>query len=258
AAQALYRFFWNEYCDWYLEASKALLNGSDAALRDNTLAVTDFVLAHALRLFHPFLPFITEELWHGLGFNQELPLDQGGHSLMQARWPLALGEDFRAHYGLLPEDEARAQARFDVVLAGRGLRRDFNIPSNKRVPFVLKGDAALSAHDVEVIRILLNAESLEVAAHGWEPAKGTPSSLTPLGHLYLPLIGLVDIAAERERLGKEIVKIEQELVKVRAKLSSETFVSGAPAAVVAEHRQRESDWQEKLTEIKRIVAAMAE
>lgn len=258
AAQALYRFFWNEYCDWYLEASKALLNGSDAALRDNTLAVTDFVLAHTLRLFHPFLPFITEELWHGLGFNQELPADQGGHSLMQARWPLPLGEDFRAHYGLLPEDEARAQARFDVVLAGRGLRRDFNIPSNKRVPFVLKGEAPVSAHDVEVIKILLNAESLEVAGNIWEPTRGTPSSLTPLGHLYLPLNGLVDVAAERERLGKEIAKIEQELLKVRTKLSNETFVSGAPEAVITEHRQRESDWQDKLGEIRRVAAALAD
>jgi len=257
AAQALYRFFWSEYCDWYLEASKATLNGTDPAVRDNTLAVMDFVLSHALRLFHPFMPFITEELWHGLGFNTDLPEAQGGRSLMQALWPLPLGEDFRTHYGLLPEDETRAQTRFEVVTAGRGLRRDFNLPSNKRVPFVLQSAAPLAPHDSEVIRLLLNAETLEVAGSSWSPPRGTPSSLTPLGQLYLPLEGLVDIAAERERLGKEINKIEQELAKVRAKLGSETFVSGAPAAVVAEHRQREADWQEKLTEIKRVAEALA-
>ena len=257
AAQGLYRFFWSEYCDWYVEASKATLNGQDPAVRENTLAVMDFVLAHALRLFHPFLPFITEELWHGLGFHSDLPEAQGGRSIMQARWPHSLGADFHAHYGLLPEDEARAQARFDVVLAGRGLRRDFNLPSNKRVPFVLQSHAPLSSHDAEVIRILLNAESLEAASEGWTPPKGTPSSLTPMGNLFLPLDGLVDVNAEKERLGKEITKIEQELAKVRAKLGSETFVSGAPANVVEEHRQRENDWKQKLTEIRRVVDALS-
>jgi valyl-tRNA synthetase len=257
AAQTLYRFFWSEYCDWYVEASKASLNGEDPASRDNTLAVMDFVLAHTLRLFHPFMPFITEELWHGLGFNADLPETQGGRSLMQARWPLALGQDFHAHYGLLPEDEKTAQTRFDVVLAGRGLRRDFNLPSNKRVPFILQSSVALSPHDAEVIRLLLNAESLSIAVSTWTPPRGTPSSLTPMGQLFLPLDGLVDVAAEKERLGKEIAKIEQELTKVRAKLSNETFVKGAPAAVVDEHRQREHDWQEKLREIKRISDALS-
>ncbi len=84
AAQALYRFFWSEYCDWYLEASKAALGMPDAeppsARKANTLAVIDFVLGHTLRLFHPFLPFITEELWHGLGFNTNLPEDQGAQN----------------------------------------------------------------------------------------------------------------------------------------------------------------------------------
>ncbi len=258
AAQLLYRFFWNEYCDWYVEASKATLGGEQVELRSNTLAVMDFVLAHTLRLFHPFLPFITEELWHGLGFHEELPADQGGRSLMQAHWPKPLGEDFRAHYGLLPEDEARAAARYEVVTAGRGLRRDFNIASNKRVPFVFEPTLALGAHDAEVIRILLNAESLEFVEAGWSAPRGTPSSSTAAGRLFLPLAGLLDVAAERERLGKEILKIEQELVKVRAKLSSETFVSGAPAAVVEEHRQREADWQTKLAEIQRVSAALCE
>ena len=105
AAQALYRFFWSEYCDWYLEASKAALQGSDPARKANTLAVIDFVLAHTLRLFHPFLPFISEELWHGLGFHADLPGDQGGETIMFARWPASLDDDFKAHYGLTASDE---------------------------------------------------------------------------------------------------------------------------------------------------------
>ena len=99
ATQTLYRFFWSEYCDWYVEASKAVLSSAadataatlrdatDAARRANTLAVIDFVLSHTLRLFHPFLPFITEELWHGMGYHEDMPADQGGQTIMFA--PLA-------------------------------------------------------------------------------------------------------------------------------------------------------------------------
>ncbi|MFM2141832.1 MAG: hypothetical protein RLZZ476_376, partial [Verrucomicrobiota bacterium] len=84
ATATLYRFFWSEYCDWYVEASKAVLQGSDEKRKANTLAVIDFVLGHTLRLFHPFMPFITEELWHGMGFNADLPENQGGKSIMFA------------------------------------------------------------------------------------------------------------------------------------------------------------------------------
>jgi valyl-tRNA synthetase len=256
AAQSLYRFFWSEYCDWYVEASKATLSANDPDRRANTLAVMDFVLSHALRLFHPFLPFITEELWHGLGYHEDLPENQGGASIMQSLWPSPLGEDFLAHYGLLAEDETGAQARFDVVLAGRGLRRDFNLPSNKKVAFVLRNAIPLTPHDVEVLRILLNAEAVTLEDGNWTPSKGTPSALTPLGTLFLPLAGLVDVEAERQRLGKEVDKIGIELTKVRAKLGQETFVSGAPAAVVEEHRKREADWSEKLAQIQRILESL--
>ena len=99
----------------------------------NTLAVIDFVLAHTLRLFHPFMPFITEELWHGLGFNADLPDDQGGGTIMFAHWPKPLGDEFKTHYGLTAADEAFVAAKQALVLAGRKLRSDYNIATNKRV-----------------------------------------------------------------------------------------------------------------------------
>ncbi|MDB6173245.1 MAG: vals: valine--trna ligase [Chthoniobacteraceae bacterium] len=257
AAATLYRFLWNEYCDWYLEASKAALNGTDPERKANTVAVLDFILGHTLRLFHPFLPFITEELWHGLGYQNDLPENQGGRTIMFAHWPEPFDDDFRAHYGLTAEDEAAANAKYESVTLGRSLRRDSNIASNKRVRFVLKPSAPLPAHEAEVLKILLNAETLDLDAD-FAPKRGTPSALTPLGELFLPLEGLVDVEAERERLTKEIAKVAQELVKVRGKLSSETFVSGAPAKVVAEHRQRETDWQEKIAQLQRMQEALAE
>jgi valyl-tRNA synthetase len=251
AANSLYRFFWSEFCDWYLEASKAALQGSHPERKANTLAVIDFVLAHTLRLFHPFLPFITEELWHGLGYQQDLPESQGGKTIVFALWPSTLGADFHAHYGLLPEDESAANARYETVTLGRALRRTANLASNKKVRFILKPCAPLAAPDIEVLQILLNADPLELAPD-YAPPKGTPTELTPLGELFLPLAGLVDVSAEKERLEKEIAKIEQELAKVRAKLSNETFVSGAPAKVVEEHRQREISWQDKLAQIRKL------
>jgi len=251
AAQALYRFFWNEYCDWYLEASKAALQGADPARKANTLAVIDFVLAHTLRLFHPFLPFISEELWHGLGFHADLPGDQGGQTIMFARWPAAFDDDFKAHYGLTAPDDAFAAAKYSVVDHGRALRRDFNIASSKRVRFVLKPDAPLAAHDADVLRILLNAEPLDVLSD-YEAPKGTPTALTPLGSLFLPLEGLIDVSAERERLKKEIAKVEDELAKVRAKLANPNFAGKVPPAVLEEHRQREAAWAEKLAQLQRM------
>ncbi len=248
AAQALYRFFWSEFCDWYLEASKASLLGEVATRQANTLAVIDFVLGHLLRLFHPFMPFITEELWHGLGFNVDLPNEQGGRTIQFARWPEALGADFKQHYGLTPNDEKIAQAKYETVGAGRALRRDFNVPSNKRVAFVLLPSSPLPEEEAAVLRLLLQAERLDLPST-YEPAKGTPTALTPLGTLYLPLEGLIDLEAERERLGKEIAKAEAELVTVRKKLANENFVANAPAAVVAEHRQRESDFAERLAQL---------
>src|SRR5690349_6440112 len=87
AAQILYRFFWSEYCDWYVEASKAVFFGTDDRRKANTVAVIDFILSHALRLFHPFLPFITEELWEGMGYREEMPDNQGGKTIMFTPWP---------------------------------------------------------------------------------------------------------------------------------------------------------------------------
>jgi valyl-tRNA synthetase len=253
ATATLYRFFWSEYCDWYIEASKAVLQGSDEKRKANTLAVIDFVLGHTLRLFHPFMPFITEELWHGMGFNADLPENQGGKSIMFAVWPKPLDADELAHFGILPEDEQAANDKYEAVNLGRGLKSTFNI--NKRVRFVLKPSQELPDHEIEVLRILLNAEPLDVDAN-YVPTKGTPSALTPLGTIFLPLDGLIDVEAERARVSKEIAKVESELEKVTSKLADTNFTSKVPQKVLDEHQQRKTDWQEKLAKLKEMMAAL--
>jgi valyl-tRNA synthetase len=277
AAQTLYRFFWSEYCDWYVEASKAVLsvgaserqsvNAPDAptlprsdaptstARRANTVAVIDFVLSHTLRLFHPFLPFITEELWHGMGYADDMPENQGGKTIMTAPWPKPFDEDFKGHYGLDDCYLEMVNAKYDLVTQGRNLRREGNIPSNKKVKFVFKPAGTLSQHDAEVLKLLLNAESLEVNVD-YQPKKGTPAVRTELGELLLPLEGLIDVAAERTRLTKELEKNGDEIGKVEQKLNNPAFVQKVPPAVLAEHQKRLTDWQAKLEHAKKALEAL--
>ncbi len=253
ATATLYRFFWSEYCDWYVEASKAALQGSDAALKTNKLAVIDFVLSHTLRLFHPFLPFITEELWQGMAFNQDLPDGQGGKTIMFARWPQPLEADFKEHYGLDESAEKLASAKYELVGLGRNLRREFNLPANKKLHYILKPAGNLAAGEVEVIRLLLNAEAVEVKP-AFVPEKGTPVVANALGELLLPLAGLIDVAAERARLSKELDKARSEVEKARAKLDNPQFTQKVPPHVLAEHQKRLVEWQ---TKEQQVLAALA-
>ncbi|MGD0088074.1 MAG: valine--tRNA ligase [Verrucomicrobiota bacterium] len=255
ATATLYRFFWSEYCDWYLEASKAALQGSDAAGKVNTLAVIDFVLSHTLRLFHPFLPFITEELWHGMGYAEDMPDNQGGRTIMSAPWPKPLDDDFKAHYHLTSGDEQHVEKRNELVSQGRNLRRTANIAANKKVKFILKPARDLAPHDLEVLRLLLNAEAVEVSAN-YQAAKNTMTVRTELGDLFLPTEGLINVEAEKSRLTKELQKIEAEISKVEQKLANPNFTQKVPGSVLEEHRQRLVEWQGKREHVKSALAAL--
>jgi len=252
ATATLYRFFWSEYCDWYVEASKAVFFGEDATLKANTLAVIDFILSHTLRMFHPFLPFITEELWQGMGFSQDLPVDQGGTTIMFAAWPKALTDEEKTFFGLDDGAEQVAMAKYEMVSLGRNLRRELKLDPAKKLKFVLQPAGTLPANEVEVLKLLLNAESVDITAN-YEPPKGTPSASNSLGELFLPTTGLIDFAAERTRRTKELETTRAEIGKVEAKLANPAFTGKVPAKVLEEHKQRLADWQAKE---KQILAAL--
>jgi valyl-tRNA synthetase len=256
AVQALYRFFWNEYCDWYVEASKAVFFGTDEVRKANTLAVIDFVLSHTIRLFHPFLPFITEELWHGMGYATDMPDHQGGKTIMNAPWPKPFDTDFRDAYSLDDCYLEFATQKYEVVTQGRNLRRVGNIQAGKKVKFVLKPTRKVLSHDAEVIKILLNAEAIEINGD-YAAKKGTPTAHTPFGELFLPLEGHIDPAAETARLTKELEKITTEITKVEQKLANPAFTQKVPATVLQEHQQRLTDWQGKLAHVKAALEALA-
>jgi valyl-tRNA synthetase len=281
ATATLYRFFWSEYCDWYVEASKALLSSKsrgdetqtegtnqrlltssptkeDEARKANTLAVMDFVLSHTIRLFHPFLPFITEELWHGMGYATDMPDNQGGQTIMFAPWPKPLDVDLKNFYGLGPDDEKFVGARNELVSQGRNLRREAKISTAKKIRYVLRSVNYLPPHDVEVIRLLLNAETVEVNEN-YQPPKGTLTARTELGELFLPLEGLrsaEELAAEKTRLTKELEKIETEISKVEQKLANPNFTQKVPPQVLLEHQQRLIEWQAKRAQVQAALAAL--
>ena len=247
-AQRLYDFFWSDYCDWFIEAAKTEIFGGDDARKNSVLAVMDFVLSGVLRLLHPFMPHITEELWAVLGFGSGEG-DMKLNSIEFAPMPIAFS---------MPPNVGEARSKvarvYETVEAGRNLRASSRIPSNKKARFILRPAADAGDRELPTISRLLNADEIALDSK-YEPQPGVPVALTPFGELYLVIAG-GDQAAERERLDKEIARIENELRVVEAKLSNASFVERAPAAVVEEHRQRKTDFSEQLAQLRQARAVM--
>jgi valyl-tRNA synthetase len=174
---------------------------------------------------------------------------------MFAPWPKLLDDDFKSHYGLTSGDEQQVEKRNELVSQGRNLRRTANIAANKKVKFIFKPAHELAPHDLEVLKLLLIAEAVEVGAHH-QPAKGTLTVRTELGDLYLPTEGLIDVEAEKVRLTKELQKIESEISKVEQKLANPNFAQKVPANVLEEHKQRLIEWQDKCEHVKNALAAL--
>ena len=236
-AQRLYDFFWSDYCDWYVEAAKTEIFSEDEAKKKSALAVMDFVLSGVLRLLHPFMPHITEELWSLLGLGREsiqfaTPPVQAG---------LTLGVD-------LAENRKLVEAIYEIVQAGRNLRAEAKIPSNKKVQFILRTPNKEVWNEIPTIARLLNADDVKLDA-GFKSPPGTPMAVIYLGEIFL-VVTAADKQAERERLDKEIAKVEAELRAVEAKLKNKSFVDRAPASVVEGHRQRQQNFSEQLAKLK--------
>ncbi len=241
-AQHLYEFFWNDYCDWFVEAAKTQIFAENEADKASALAVMDLVLSATLRLLHPFMPHITEELWMLLGF--------GTDSIQFVSPPAAV--DLESVNAM----EARkfASQIYETVQAGRNLRAEARVPSNKKVRFILRSSSAGMGEEMSTLARLLNAEEVELDP-GYKPASGVSMAVSPLGEIFLPTT-ITDKSTECDRLDKEIARIEGELKTVRAKLGSQSFVDRAPAPVVEEHRQREKNFGEQLAKMKQALEAL--
>jgi valyl-tRNA synthetase len=245
-AAALYEFFWSQYCDWYVEAAKTEIFAEAPEAKNSALMVMDYVLSHLLRLLHPFMPHITEELWERLGFAGANHAQ--GNLVMFAAFPTksALPEG-----GVVATVQAQVAAVYASVGAARNLRSECRVPSSKKIDFILKPSVTWVTDHIPTFARLINAGEVTIEPTYQVPTN-VPRVLTPLGELYMPIDGLVDTTAELDRLKKEIAKVENELATVRKKLANESFVANAPVAVVQEHRQREADWAEKLAQLIRM------
>ena len=233
-AQRLYDFIWSDYCDWFVESAKTEIFSEDESRKKSALAVMDYALSAIVRLLHPFMPHITEELWSLLGL--------GTGSIQFAPPPKKI-----ALKDVDLKKRKLVAAIYETVQAGRNLRAQARIPSNQKAKFALRSKQEGLAAERETIARLLNASELIIDSN-FQSGAGTPVATTHLGEIFL--IVDVDISAERERLEKEIGKVEVELRTVEAKLANKSFIDRAPQDVVELNRQRQENFSEQLKQLK--------
>lgn len=232
AAGAVYRFLWNVVCDWHLELAKPVLSGPDGAAKDEIRATTAFVLDVALKLLHPFMPFLTEELWARTG--EQGPARES--LLVLASWPDLSGLE-------APDAEAEVGWVVDLVTEIRSVRAEMNVPAGAQVPLVLVEPSAetrarAAAWD-DALRRLARLSAISVA----ETAPGESVQMVVRGEVAaLPLAGVVDLGAELVRLRKEEDKLGQEVARIDAKLGNESFVARAPEEVVEAEREKREEY----------------
>ncbi len=244
AAQAMYEFTWHEFCDWYIELSKPVLQSdtaSEAAKRGTRRTLIE-VLETGLRLLHPVMPFITEEIWQRVAPRAGVQ----GDTIMLQPYPFA-GDSGEDRTAVADIDWVR-----DFILGVRQIRGEMDISPGKRLPVLLDNASAddrrrAAEHDA-LIRRVVRVESVSVLAEGAEPP---PSATALLGELRLlvPMQGLIDVDLERARLEKQAGKVKTDLARANAKLGNPNFVSNAPADVVSQERERALDFENQLEQL---------
>jgi valyl-tRNA synthetase len=250
-AQALYAFVWGDFCDWYVEVSKAKLQAEDT--RETCLALQDLVLRQALLLLHPIMPFITEELWSELGYRaegqkfiEETPIEDAG----------ALSAALKAH-GIRPDGAkaASVERTKGFVSQARALKADRAVASRRDVRFVVKADAeAWALIEENRAKLLRMAGAAEIART--HDVEGLSGAVTPLGTLALDLAASVDSGAERQRLHKEIEALGKHIAATEARLANTAFVEKAPPAVIEGARRQLAEQRAKKAELERLLKGL--
>ena len=244
AAQKVYDFIWDSYCDWYIELTKTRLQGEDEDSKIRAQQVLCYVLTEILKLLHPFMPFITEEIW------QALP-HQGDYLMLQ-QWP--------EHHANLdfPEEEKAMELIMDAIRAIRARRAEMNAPPSKKAQLTVSTlEQAVFHQGIPFLKRLAYASDVTVVEATQEvDAQGMVTVATHAARLYLPLAELVDLDKERARIQKELDKNRKELDKLEAKLNNPGFVNKAPANVVEAERERAGKLRDLLVKLEESAAAL--
>jgi valyl-tRNA synthetase len=231
----LYNFIWDDLCDWYIEFAKLALYGQDPQLKRSTQSVLAYVLDRTLRLLHPFMPFLTEEIW------QHLP-HEAGETITLAAWP-AYDAAFEAN------DAVREMnLLMDAIRAVRNIRAEVNVSPGKKVELLIKptgtAEAEILRRNEAYLRRFCNTSELTLDA-GLTPPEKAMTAIVTGAELYLPLAGLIDIEQEIARLEKELAVLNEEVARVEKKLANPNYVAKAPSHVVEQERAKGQDYRNK-------------
>ncbi|MGE7688036.1 valine--tRNA ligase [Lysinibacillus sp. NPDC097214] len=230
----LYNFIWDDFCSWYIEMAKLPLYGDDEVAKKTTRSILAYVLDQTMRLLHPFMPFITEEIW------QHLPHE--GESITVAAWPTVRAD---LHFA---EEADNMKLLMDIIRSVRNIRAEVNTPMSKKVPLYISAKDATTVTVLEANKAYLekfcNPESLTIGENLEAPGQSMTAVVTG-AELFLPLVGLINLEEEIARLEKELEKWAKEVKLVNGKLSNEKFVSKAPEALVNAEREKLADYESK-------------
>ena len=240
AANGLYQFTWGTFCDWYLEFAKPVFQGSDETAKAETRATAAWVLDQILVIGHPLIPFVTETLWTKLAEAANITRPS---VLMRAQWP--------SYEGLAaPDAAAEMDWVVDMVTSIRSVRAEMSVPAGAQLPAKIKGAGATTKSRLETHGNLIRANArLSSIALSEDVAPGSAQVIVGESTVSLPLEGVVDLSKERERLAKEIAKLDAEIAGIIKKLSNESFVSKAPVEVVDENRERQAAKESERTKL---------
>ena len=243
AVQKVYDFIWDSYCDWYIELTKARLYSDNAKQKQQALQVLVYVLDQTLRLLHPFMPFITEEIW------QSLP--HTGDALILAKWP-----EYRKDLEFRTEEE-HMESVMNAIRAIRNRRAEMNVPPSKKAAlYVLTTKPQVFAEGERFIQRLAYADQVTILEREPENLDGMVTCTTADAKLYIPMGQLVDVAKELERIGKELEKAQENLASLESKLSNEKFVSRAPENVVNAEREKAQKARDLIAQLEQSETAL--
>lgn len=254
-AKCLYDFIWHQFCDWYLEYAKGILRSGDAVGRKAVLDMMHYVFAKSLCLLHPLMPFVTEELWHGMGYGGKTD------SIMVAEWPRPLPREQLLEWGATEELVGYVDARQDLIRIGRTLRADYGIAPGRPLEYIIKPASRESLArfeaDRETTARLLNASRV-VLDPDFVQTRPMPHGFNALGTIYLSLEGVLDTAAEVRKLQSELEEVSRHLEAIDAKLQNENFLKRAPQEVVQQHRARRDELAERKAKLQSSIEMLSE